>query len=156
MPANRFHEAAWIVGKKLRAADDAWIGAFCVVDAEHDEIEIGAGSVIASGAHIYTHSTVRRTRGDSKTVDHAPVKIGRRVSICANATVLMDCVIGDGAVVGAGAVVKERTRIPAGQVWTGVPARPVRRFHSATAVSDAELARMARGPRKFDPDVPPE
>ena len=125
--SNRFHEAAWVVGPEehLKIADDVWIGAFCVIDAVHDVIEIGEGSVIASGAHIYTHSTVRRTRGDAEVIDHAPVKIGHHVSICANAVVLHGVTIGDRAVVGAGAVVSTGSIIGTGEVWGGVPARGI-------------------------------
>lgn len=125
LPANRFHEAAWIVGDRHRIAPDVWIGAFCVIDAAHDDLTIGDGSVIAAGAQVYTHSTVRRTRGEGP-LEHAPTKIGSRVSVCAGAIVLMGCEIGDGAVIGAGAVVRERTVVPAGETWAGVPARRVR------------------------------
>jgi len=119
---NRFHEAAWVVGDKHDIADDVWVGAFCVLDAMHDVLTIGEGSVIAAGAHVYTHSSVWRTRGEPASIDHAPTHIGARVSVCANATVLMGCCIGDGAVVAAGAVVVEGTRIGAGETWAGVPA----------------------------------
>jgi acetyltransferase-like isoleucine patch superfamily enzyme len=115
-------------------------------------LEIGDGSVISCGAHVYTHSTVRRTRDPSAPLEHAPVKIGRRVTVGANAVVLMGCEIGDGAVVGAGAVVKEHTKIGSGETWIGVPAR--RAYDDLRGISDAELSRMARG--DFDPEVSSE
>lgn len=146
LPPNRFHEAAWIVGppENLDIADDTWIGAFCVIDGKHNRLMIGPGSVVACGAQVYTHSTVKRTRsGGAEPLEHAPTRIGARVSICAGAIVLMGCEIGDGAVVGAGAVVREGTRVPAGETWVGIPARPAR-VRGQAPLSDEELARMAR------------
>lgn len=146
LPPNRFHEAAWIVGpgKNFDIADDVWIGAFCVIDGAHDKLIIGPGSVVAAGAHVYTHSTVKRTRGDGK-LEHAPTMIGARVSICANAVVLMGCRIRDGAVVGAGAVVLEGTVIPTGETWGGVPARRLDvPPHDPYNLTDEELAAMCR------------
>jgi acetyltransferase-like isoleucine patch superfamily enzyme len=74
--------------------------------------------------HIYTHSTVRRcVSGRSwNEVERAPVVIGDRVFLGANAVVLMGVTIGDEAVVGAGAVVT--SDVPARTVVTGNPARP--------------------------------
>lgn len=133
---NRFHEAAWVVGppENLRVADDAWVGAFCVLDAVHDVLTIGAGSVVASGAHVYTHSTVRRTAIDGRgadMIDHAPTRIGAATSVCANAVVLMGCEVGDRCVVGAGAVVLEGSIVPDDCVVAGNPARLVRRLSPA-------------------------
>jgi acetyltransferase-like isoleucine patch superfamily enzyme len=101
-----------------------WIGAFTVIDGSGG-LTIGAGCDISSGAQIYTHSTVRRcVSGRSHPeVDRAPVVIGDRVFIGANATVMMGVTIGDGAVVGAGAVVTRD--VPPGTVVAGVPARVV-------------------------------
>ena len=123
---NRFHEAAWIIGpeENLRIADDVWIGAFCVIDALHDRLTIGEGSVIACGAHLYTHSTVERTATDGRApLENAPTSIGHHVSVCAQATVLMGCTIGHHSVVAAGAVVRERTSCPPYRLLAGVPAR---------------------------------
>jgi len=36
------------------------------------------------------------------------------------------CVIGEGAIVASRAVVPKWTKIPAGEVWAGVPARCIR------------------------------
>ncbi len=125
---NRFHEAAWIVGDKHEIADDVWIGAFCVIDAAHDRLVLAPGVVVASGAHIYTHSSVARTATcGAAPIEHAPTHVGPHASICANATVLMGCDVQERAVVAAGAVVPEHTVVPRDCVVAGVPARIVRR-----------------------------
>jgi acetyltransferase-like isoleucine patch superfamily enzyme len=121
LPPNPYNPHAWISGDPI-IGEGTWIGAFTVIDGSGG-LTIGAGCDISCGAQIYTHSTARRCvsgRG-YPDVDRAPVRIGDRVFIGANATVLMGVTIGDGAVVGAGAVVTRD--VPAGAVVTGVPAR---------------------------------
>ena len=54
----------------------------------------------------------------------APVKIGKRVWIGAHATVLAGVVIGDNAIVAAGAVVTKD--VPANAVVAGVPAKIIK------------------------------
>lgn len=121
LPANPYNEHAWIVGEP-EIGEGTWIGAFTVIDGSGG-LRIGAGCDVSCGAQIYTHSTVRRcvTGRGHPDVDRAPVTIGERVFIGANAVVQMGVTIGDGAVVGAGAVVTRD--VPARAIVTGVPAR---------------------------------
>lgn len=121
LPDNPYHPLAWIVGTPEIGAG-TWIGAFTVIDGSGG-LTIGDGCDISAGAHIYTHSSVRRCVSGRAYphVDTAPVHIGDRVFVGANAVVQMGVTIGDGAVIGAGAVVTRD--VPAGSVATGVPAR---------------------------------
>ena len=123
LPPNPFHELSWVVGEPT-IGEGTWIGAFTVIDGSGG-LTIGSGCDIASGAHIYTHSTARRcVSGRSwNEIERAPVTIGDRVFIGANAVVMMGVTIGDEAVVGAGAVVSKD--VPARTVVAGSPARPV-------------------------------
>jgi acetyltransferase-like isoleucine patch superfamily enzyme len=120
---NRFNSHAWIVGDP-RIGVGTWIGAFTVIDGSGG-LTIGDGCDISTGAHIYTHSTVRRCVSGRKYdhVDRAPVVIGDRVFVGANAVILMGVTIGEGAVVSAGAVVTRD--VPAGVIVAGVPAREI-------------------------------
>ena len=107
-------------------------------------IEIGDGAALNSFVQMYGHggitighdsqvgpNTVITTTGhDYMATDllqnYSPVRIGRRVWIGANCTIVPGVTIGDQAVIGAGAVVTRD--IPPRCVALGVPARVVRHF----------------------------
>jgi len=94
------------------------------VVADQNLIEIGDDTVIGGDVTLVCHSA---ERGQLVT---APVRIGSRVTIGLMAVVFPGCVIGDGAIVAAGAVLSKGTRIGAGEIWAGVPARRVGRKRS--------------------------
>ncbi len=121
LPSNDYHEAAWFVGEPVIGAG-TWIGAFTVIDGSGG-LTIGEGCDISSGVHIYTHSSAKRCISGRRfeTVERAPVTIGDRVFIGANAVVMKGVTIGDEAVVGAGAVVT--SDVLARTVVAGVPAK---------------------------------
>jgi sugar O-acyltransferase (sialic acid O-acetyltransferase NeuD family) len=85
------------------------------------EADIGNGCIVNHGAVVdhdcrvgeYSHIAPNATLGGG-------VRIGRCCLIGAGAVILPGRDIGDGAIVGAGAVVVRD--LPAGGVWTGVPA----------------------------------
>src|SRR4051812_28473327 len=123
LPANPYNPHAWISGDP-EIGPGTWIGAFTVIDGSGG-LTIGSGCDISCGVHIYTHSSMRRcvSGRDYPKVDRAPVRIGDRVFLGANAVVQMGVTIGDGAVVAAGAVVTKD--VPSRTVVAGVPAVPV-------------------------------
>ena len=123
IPANPYHEQAWIIGEPS-IGEGTWIGAFTVIDGSGG-LTIGGGCDIASGVQIYTHSSALRcvSGREYPDVDRAPVSIGDRVFIGANAVVNMGVTIGDEAVIGAGAVVTKD--VAARTVVAGAPARVI-------------------------------
>ena len=90
------------------------------------ELRVGRHVLIAPGCFITDHAhrhALGRPIDSQGTVSRA-VRIGDDVWLGARVVVLPGVTIGDGAIVGAGAVVTRD--VPAGTVVTGVPARIVR------------------------------
>lgn len=126
IPPNTYNEHAWIISDP-EIGEDVWIGAFTLIDGSGG-LSIGRGCNISSGAHIYTHSTVRRCLSERKynKVDREPVEIGEYVFVGANATILMGSKVGHHSVIASGSVVLEGTDIPPYSVVAGVPGRVVK------------------------------
>ena len=133
LPTNPYNPHAWIIGKP-KIGKGTWIGAFCVIDGQGG-LEIGKGCNVSSGAHILTHSTVKRcvSGGRYNKIDRAPVKIGDFVFIGENATILKGVQIGHHSVIGAGTVVKENAKIPPYSLVVGVPGKIVRNLEDEVA-----------------------
>ena len=123
LPPNRYNPHAWITGDP-EIGEGTWIGAFTIIDGSGG-LRIGSGCDVSSGVQIYTHSSMKRCVSGRAYphVDRAPVRIGDRVFLGANAVVNMGVTIGDEAVVAAGAVVTRD--VPARTVVAGVPAVPI-------------------------------
>lgn len=124
LPTNPYNPHAWIIGEP-DIGPEVWIGAFTVIDGSGG-LSIGAGTHIASGAQIYTHSTVQRalSNGQSPTRRQETV-IGEACHVGAGAIVLMGCRIGAHSAIGAGAVVLEGTRAGEHSLIVGNPARVI-------------------------------
>jgi len=115
---------AWGAGSMLQIGDDVRVSG-CSITACHgvtigDRVLIGAGVlIIDSDAHpLHPEDRLR----DAKPSE-APIEIGDDVFVGARAIILKGVRIGDGAVIGAGAVVT--SDIPALTIAAGNPARPV-------------------------------
>lgn len=80
---------------------------------------IGNDCIVGHDAVIFAH-VIEGSRFELCTV-----RIGNDVTIGAHAVVMPDVEIGDGAIVSVGAVVTKGTRIGAGEVWAGTPARRI-------------------------------
>lgn len=79
-------------------------------------IHIGAESYIASGTLVLTHDFCRNI--------HTDTMIGKRCFIGAHAILMPGITVGDGSIVGSGAVVTKN--VPAGCIVAGNPARVLR------------------------------
>lgn len=130
IPSNPYNPHAWIINDP-KIGKNCWIGPFTVIDGSGG-LEIGEGTTISSGVHVYTHSAVRRNISNRvyPQLDKKPVKIGNYCHIGPNSTVLMGVSIGNNVVLGAGTVVLEDTVIPDNAVAVGNPARVVNKDSS--------------------------
>jgi len=85
-------------------------------------IEVGEGSILGAGSALSGHYVPR-----IGTMVLGRVRIGKKVLLGRNAVVWPNVSIGDGAVVQERSSVMPGTVIPAGEVWGGIPAKPIRR-----------------------------
>ena len=120
-----FLEAPFFViyGRNLSLGDGVYINADCVV-LDTAPVRIGRQTMLGPAVQIYcadhAHGLDERRRGLERAL---PVNIGEEVWIGGGAILLPGVTVGDGAIVGAGAVVT-RDVAPGARV-VGSPARPI-------------------------------
>jgi acetyltransferase-like isoleucine patch superfamily enzyme len=105
----------------VRLGDRVEVNNFSIVNGTGG-VDIGDDTLIGPGVRIisYQHRHARGATIRSQPADVRPIRIGRDVWVGANAVILAGVTIGDGAVVAAGAVVRED--VPAYAIVAGVPA----------------------------------
>lgn len=113
-------------GGSIRIARRVWLGPYVVIYG-HGGVEIGESTLVSM--HCTILSSNHAIPPKDTPIRHVPdtllpTRIGRDVWIGANAVILGGVTIGDGCVVGAGAVVTRS--LPAYSVATGVPAKVLR------------------------------
>ena len=89
--------------------EGTWIGHFTVLDGSNG-LKIGKNCSIASGVHIYTHSTHKLTTNGGDYLC-APVVIKDNVAVGANSVIMHGCIIESETVIPALTLVKPYTRI---------------------------------------------
>jgi len=116
-------DGIWCPGPSIIIEDEVFLGRGCEFNIRRGII-IGARSAIGSGCRFIDHDhgitgvAIDETRGDEREI-----VLGQNVWLGCNVVLLKGVEIGDGAVVAAGSVVTKR--IPAGEIWAGVPARRI-------------------------------
>ncbi|MCF8150353.1 MAG: acyltransferase [Sulfuritalea sp.] len=105
----------------VRLGDRVEINNFSIVNGTGG-VDIGADTLVGPGVRIisYQHQYARGATIRSQPVLALPIRIGCDVWLGANSIILAGVTIGDGAIVAAGAVVREN--VPAYAVVAGVPA----------------------------------
>ena len=122
--------SARVIGD-VRLGDQSSVWFNVVIRGDVNFIRIGRRSNIQDGSVIHvTHDTHPTILGDDVTVGHNVTlhgcTVGNRCLIGMGAMLLDGVVIEDDCLVAAGAVVTPGTRIPAGHLALGNPARPKR------------------------------
>lgn len=119
---RRDQDPAKLVAGGLKLGRGVVFGRATYVDTSGlDLISIGDETVISADVMILSHDNATKLHLDYSV--QAPVTIGKRVYIGAHSIVLPGVEIGDGAIVGAGSVV--RRDVPAGMIAAGNPAEIV-------------------------------
>lgn len=117
-------------GCNISLGDRVYMNAGCVI-LDSGLVEIGAGSMLGPGVHIYCADHHRDSVLRGQGVERArPVTIGRDVWIGGGAIILPGITIGDGAIVGAGSVVTKD--VGEAQTVIGNPARTTARSTPST------------------------
>lgn len=130
---------AMIIGD-VTIGEDSGVWFNCVLRADIDRIEIGARSNIQDGTVIHLDTGIPTIVGDDVTIGHAAIihacTIGDGALIGMGAIILSGATIGEEAIVAAGTLVREGQDIPPRAVAMGVPAQ-VRR-----ETTEEDLKRM--------------
>lgn len=128
----------------VRCGDDVsfWYGV--VARGDIAEIRIGARTNIQDGSVLHVGTRSPCTIGEDVVVGHRVVAHGCQVEdgclIGMQSTLLDDCVIGRGSVVGAGTLVTQRVKIPPYSLVLGNPGKVVRTLPESTFDENRALA----------------
>jgi len=139
--------SAEVMGRvKIGADSNIWYQ--CVLRGDVHDIEIGARSNIQDHTVIHTSEGIAPCIvGDDVTVGHRVILHGCEVQsrcLVGMGAILMDqCVLEEGSLLAAGALVPERKVLRGGYLYTGVPARERR------VLTDAENEFLTASSRHY-------
>ncbi len=110
-------------------------------------IAIGNRSNVQDGTLIHVNADAPVVVGEDVTIGHTAIihgtEIGDRVLVGMGAIVMSYSRVGAEAVIAAGALISERTVVPAGAVMVGVPAK------ERSRLDDAQLSHLEAIPGRY-------
>lgn len=119
-----------VIRGDVRIERNASIWYNAVLRGDVDSIAVGEGSNIQDGCVVHVDRGCPVRIGRNVTVGHGAIvhgcTIGDGTLVGMGAIILNGAVIGEGCIVGAGALVTQGKHIPAGTLVIGSPARIVR------------------------------
>lgn len=89
-------------------------------------VSIGANTTLGGNCVINGHLVEKSASGQGMELVLSPVRIGADVVVGTMAQINPGCEIGDGAVIASRAVLPKFTKVPAGEIWGGIPAKCIR------------------------------
>ena len=129
LTASKIDDSCFIIppfytefGKNIKMGKEVFINTCCHFQ-DNGGIEIGDGTMFGNNVTIATlnHDIDPKTRYNATP---KPVKIGKKVWIGSNCTILPGVKIGDNSIIGAGSVVVKS--IPANSIAVGNPAKVIK------------------------------
>ena len=131
---NFIHESAVVLGN-VTLGDGASVWPTAVIRGDIESITIGERTNIQDGAIIHADPGVPTTIGNDCVIGHRAIvhgsTVGDGVLIGMGAIVLNRCNIGAGSIVGAGTVCTEGLHVPPGSLVLGIPGKVVRALNGA-------------------------
>ena len=152
------HNATVLGSVLLKNCSSVWFNV--VIRGDNDLITIGEGSNIQDGAVLHTDPGFPLTVGDNVTVGHQAMlhgcEVGEGSLIGIGAVVLNGAKIGKGCLIGANALVPEGMEIPDGSLVVGSPAKIKRTLDEAAqqgllANAHGYVENRRRFNRSFEP-----
>ena len=145
-PTAFIHPEAIVLGDVVLGAQ-ASVWPTAVIRGDSERITVGEESNVQDGAVLHADPGMPCTLGAGVTIGHRAIVHGATVGdgclIGMGAIVLNGARIGRGSIIGAGALCPERMEVPEGSLVLGVPGRVVR------PLSADERARIARGKEAY-------
>ncbi|XP_073152093.1 gamma carbonic anhydrase 1, mitochondrial [Henckelia pumila] len=160
--------SASVIGDvRVGQGSSIWYG--CVLRGDVNNITVGSGTNIQDNSLVHVAKSNLSGKvlptiiGDNVTIGHSAVVHGCTIEdeafVGMGATLLDGVVVEKHAMVAAGALVRQNTRVPYGEVWGGNPARFLRKltpeeitFISQSATNYTNLAKVhaAENAKPFD------
>ncbi|RRH74737.1 gamma carbonic anhydrase family protein [Falsigemmobacter faecalis] len=139
---------AQVMGKiRLEAGSSVWFNA--VLRGDNEWITIGRGSNVQENCVFHTDMGYPLVVGENCTIGHKAVlhgcTIGDGSLVGMGAIILNGAKIGKGCLIGAGALIPEGKEIPDGALVMGAPGKVVRMLD---AEAQAQLLKSAEGYRR--------
>ena len=125
-PSAFIHPDAVIIGQvRIGAESSVWPAA--VLRGDHGTIEVGARTSVQDGTVVHTTHEWPTVIGTECVVGHNAhlegCVVGDRCLIGSGSVTLNRATVGDGALVGASALVPEGFKVPPGSMALGVPVK---------------------------------
>jgi len=146
-PTAFVHPDAVLIGDVI-VGPRCFVGPLVVLRGDFGRVVLEAGSNIQDGSVAHGYPGRETLLGERGHVGHAAVLhtcvVGRDALIGIRAVLLDGSVVGEGAFVAAGSLVKADFEVPARTLVAGTPARVMR------DLTDEELAWKANGTRLYE------